>query len=110
MSTDEIYLTIAQHIVDSIDAEWTVAIIDAEIHEGAGKFKCVYKEEESADVDHDFDSSFALFEAFESLHKIMTGSGENKWNRARFILYPAGKFDIEFKWDQELADEIASYA
>lgn len=110
MTAEDIYLKIAQHIVDTIDVKWAVAIIDSEIHAGAGSFKCVYKEDENSDLDYDFDSSFELFEAFESLHKITTEGGENDWNRAKFTLHPTGKFDIEFKWDQELADNIRRQA
>tara|TARA_Y100001973_G_C5194020_1_gene332951 strand:+ start:297 stop:632 length:336 start_codon:yes stop_codon:yes gene_type:complete len=110
MTIDDIYLKISQHIVDTIDANWAVAIIKSEVHQGAAHFNCVYKEDENSDLDYDFDSSFELFEAFERLHKITTEGGENDWNRAKFTLHPTGKFDIEFQWDQELADEIASYA
>ncbi|MBF89689.1 MAG: hypothetical protein CMG75_08565 [Candidatus Marinimicrobia bacterium] len=110
MTIDDIYLKISQHIVDTIDAKWAVAIINSEIHVGAGHFNCVYKEDVSADVDYDFDSSFELFEAFENLHKITTEGGENNWNRAKFTLHPTGKFNVEFEWDQVLADEIESYS
>lgn len=65
MTIDEIYLQIAQAIVDEIKEEWVVATINA---------------------------------------------GGSDWNRAKFTLYPTGKFNVEFEWDQELADEIASHA
>ncbi len=31
------------------------------------------------------------------------------WNRAKFTLYPTGKFDMEYIWDQELQDEVDNY-
>lgn len=109
MTIDEIYLKISQHVVNTIEAKWAIAIINAEINVGHGRFKCVYKEDESTDIDYDFDSSFSLFKAFESLHEITTKGGK-KWTLAKFTLYPTGKFSIEFKWDQERTNEIASNA
>lgn len=110
MTIDEIYLQIAQAIVDEIKEEWVVATINATILNNYGGFKCVYKKDENADIDYDFDISFKTFEAFEKLHKITTEDGGSDWNRAKFTLYPTGKFNVEFEWDQELADEIASHA
>ena len=110
MTIDEIYLQIAQAIVDEIKEEWAVATINAKILNNYGGFKCVYKKDENADVDYDFDISFKTFEAFEKLHKITTEDGGSDWNRAKLTLYPTGKFNVEFEWDQELSDEIASHA
>ncbi|MFW5700846.1 MAG: hypothetical protein ACOCWM_04070 [Cyclobacteriaceae bacterium] len=31
------------------------------------------------------------------------------WNRAKFTLYPDGKFDMEYIWDQELQDKVDKY-
>lgn len=105
MSVDEIYLEIAHNIIDSIETQWSVAIITCELAEDAGAFKCIYKEDNDSAVDHDFDVSYETFKAFENLHEITT-SGENDWNRAKFTLYPSGKFSIDFEWDQGLADEV----
>ena len=96
--------------MDAIESEWAVAIINCELSVGNGDFKCVYKEDCNSDVDYDFDISFETFEAFESLHKITTEDGKNKWNRAKFTLYSTGKFGIEFEWDQGLADEIDAFS
>lgn len=32
-----------------------------------------------------------------------------KWNRAKFTLYPTGRFDIEYMWDEELQREVDKY-
>ena len=108
MSIDEIYQKIAHSIIDAIETQWSVAIITCELAEDAGAFKCIYKEDNDSAVDHDFDVTYETFKAFEKLHEITT-SGENDWNRARFTLYPTGKFSIDFEWDQSLADEHLSY-
>jgi len=31
------------------------------------------------------------------------------WNRAKYSLYPEGKMQIEYLWDQELQDEVDKY-
>ncbi len=105
MTVDDIYLEIAHSIIDAIETQWSVAIITCELAEDAGAFKCIYKEDIDSAVDHDFDVSYETFKAFEKLHEITT-SGENDWNRAKFTLYPTGKFSIDFEWDQGLADEV----
>ena len=45
-------------------------------------------------------------QALHHLHQITTKGGHNRWNRAVFKLWPDGKFNMEFIWDQELHDEI----
>lgn len=103
MTVDDIYLEIANSIIDAIETQWSVAIITCELAEDAGEFNCIYKEDNDSAVDHDFDVSYETFKVFEKLHEITT-SGENDWNRAKFTLYPTGKFSIDFEWDQGLAD------
>ncbi|MCF2902728.1 antitoxin YezG family protein [Pseudoalteromonas sp. OFAV1] len=106
MTIDDIYAKIAHNISNTIENDWAVASIDCELSEGAGRFKCVYKEDNDSVVDYDFDISFKTFEAFENLHKITTERGENNWNRAKFTLYRTGKFNVDFAWDQSLDDEL----
>ena len=108
MNIDEIYLKIANNIIDAIGSEWAIATINCKLAPNYGGFKCVYKEDISSIVDHDFDISFETFEAFEILHKITTEDGASKWNRATFTLYSTGKSSTNFEWDQELADEIGA--
>jgi len=110
MTIDEIYLQIAQAIVDEIEGDWFVAIINATITNNHGGFETEYKKHENDDTYNYFEISFQTFEAFEKLHKITTEDGGSDWNRAKFTLYPTGKFNVEFEWDQEFADEIASHA
>jgi hypothetical protein len=108
VNIDEIYLRIAQNISDAIDQSWSVAIVQFEYEEDAGEFDCVYKIDESSDIEHDFEVNFETYKSFKELHAIMTQGDSNKWNRAKFTLYPTGKFNIDFEWDQSLADEVNS--
>jgi hypothetical protein len=105
MSIDEIYLKIAHNISDAIKTQWCVANVTFEVEEDAGDFECAYIEDLDSGVEHDFDVSYETYKAFKNLHEITTAGGENKWNRAKFTLYPTGKFSIDFDWDQSSADE-----
>lgn len=106
MSIDDIYLEIAQDISDSIEDEWGIAVVTFEIEEDAGEFDCIYKPQIDSEREYDFDIGYSTYKAFERLHKITTQGGVNKWNRAKFTLFPTGKFSIDFEWDQNIADEI----
>ncbi|CAH7289013.1 conserved hypothetical protein [Vibrio chagasii] len=96
MTIDDLYLTIAQDIVDAIDAQWSSAIVVFHREENAGEFECVYKKDGS-DNEYDFVVSYDAYQAFEDLHKITTEQGHNIWNRAIFTLQPTGDFSINFE-------------
>jgi hypothetical protein len=106
MTIDDIYLKIARNISDAIENQWSVAIVTFELEEDAGEFECIYIKDLNLGIEHDFDVSYETYKAFDNLHKITTEGGGNKWNRAKFTLYPTGKFSIDFEWVQDLADEI----
>lgn len=103
-TVDEIYLDVAKAVVESIDQPWQVAILNFEYTDDSGEFDCVFREE--GGNEQDFDVDFLTYKNFKELHLIMTKDGSNRWNRAKFTLYPSGKFNIDFEWDQSLADEI----
>ncbi len=94
MCIDQIYKKIACNISDAIDAQWSIAVVIFDYEEDAGEFECVYKN--GSGVEHDFDISYETYKSFESLYAITTEGKENQWDRARFTLYPTGKFNIEF--------------
>ncbi|MFA0189973.1 hypothetical protein [Vibrio lentus] len=96
MTVDDLYLTIAQDIVDAIDAQWSSAIVVFHREENAGEFECVYKKDGS-DNEYDFVISYDAYQAFEDLHQITTEHGHNIWNRAIFTLQPTGDFSINFE-------------
>ncbi|MBI1676275.1 antitoxin YezG family protein [Shewanella sp. NKUCC05_KAH] len=95
MTVDDLYLTIAQDIVDAIDDQWSSAIVVFYREEDAGEFECVYKKDDS-DSEHDFVVSYDAYKAFEELHQITTEHGHNTWNRAIFTLQSNGDFSIDF--------------
>ena len=53
--------------------------------------------------------SFELHESYiEDLYQITRNELpiHKNWNRAKYMLYPEGKMNIEYIWDQELQDEV----
>lgn len=100
---DAIYKNIGQNIFNEMTENWDKAIIHAELHGDAGKFNGEY-------IDNGITKYFEVYDDalddFEELNKITTEGGKNKWNRASFTLLNTGKFNIDFEWDQALADEI----
>ena len=99
----EIYLSIADGIVNSIKNDWETASIEIEWFGDAGDFSGNYKVGTSVSY---FEVDDSIFDDIEELHEITTENDSNKWNRAVFNLKPTGEFNIDFSWDQELADEI----
>jgi hypothetical protein len=41
------------------------------------------------------------YEMVEALHDITTNQHNAKWNKLDFTLFPQGRFDLNFIWDQE---------
>ena len=99
----DIYLSIARGMTESINVDWEQASIDIEWFGDAGDFSGQYQNGESVSY---FEVDDNIFDDVEELHEITTENDSNKWNRAVFNLKPTGEFNIEFSWDQELADEI----
>jgi hypothetical protein len=96
VKVDDLYLDIANDIVDSIDDDWCSAIVVFTREEGSCEFECSYKVEGSDD-DHDFTVTFGSFQAFEMLHEITTKYGHSAWNKAVFTIQITGEFTIDFE-------------
>jgi len=104
MLVDEIYLNIAQKIIDNINDEWNFAKITFEYLGSAAEYQGKYYK--NTEQSYDFKVGYPIYKLFKELHTITTEDSENKWNRALFSLEPTGKFNSEFEWDQDLSDEI----
>ena len=103
---DQLYQSISQNILNNVNDGWDFACINAEVLDGVVKLNGGYE----------IDSVFTPFkfrqfdrriiDDFKAIHTITTEDSYNKWNKAKFSLESTGKFNLEFEWDQELADEI----
>jgi hypothetical protein len=105
--TDDIYASIAQVVTDSIKEEWTKAVL---------RIKCLPKSKGYRG--HYFDSvgdkkqleprpPFELDDALNEFHALTTEGGNNRWNYLYFTLYPNHQFEVDFIWDEDLAEEMA---
>ncbi len=105
-NVDDIYTSIGQNILDSTDNLWENSEVIANVYDGAVELKggSQYKGQFTSFKFRNFDRR--IISDFQELHKITTEDSDNKWNRAKFTLESTGDFNIEFEWDQELADEI----
>ncbi|NRD74006.1 DUF600 family protein [Shewanella sp. VB17] len=103
---DNLYLSIAQNIIQNSSDSWDIAEVNVEVFDDALKLKGGhYKNEMFTSFKfRNFDRK--IIKDFENIHLITTENPDNNWNRAKFTLEPTGKFNIEFEWDQALADEI----
>jgi len=100
---EEIYKSLAIGIIANINSKWDKAHLYTEFFEDAAEFKGEYTLDNKTNF---FEVSDQAFDDFDELYQITTEDSDNKWNRAIYSLEPTGKFNIEFEWDQELADEI----
>lgn len=103
MTVDEIYAKLAQSILGNIGTDtWDKAQLHLEVIGTSVDFKGYLNAGERFNAP----GGFLLAKAVLELHAITTEGGRNRWNRAVFTLFPDGKFDMQFIWDQELQDEI----
>ena len=102
---EDIYLDIAKLISDAIDDDCRNASVYIEFYGDSAHFSGRYESEklalESFEVHH------SVLDLLIELDAIINPDNSKSWNRAKFYLEPDGEFNMEFAWDQELADEIA---
>ena len=105
MSNDlgNLYYSIAQELAKSVLEKWEKIILDIEFFGDAAEFEAQYITSNGMKY---FITPDSVFDYFKELNSMTTENQKNNWNRAKFTLEPDGNFDIEFEWDQGLADEI----
>lgn len=101
---DELYTEIALFLTKQVSQNWKECRVEVEYFGDSAEFDATYIN--SSDETIDLESGYKLFLLFRELHEITTENDSNNWNRAVFSLKPTGEFNIDFSWDQELADEI----
>jgi len=110
MTVDDIYKSIAQNMMDNLVSHWSEAYLTVERDASdAIGFKGGYINESKVFTSfkfRKFERRRDLPRDFHKLYEIMTVEDANNWNKAKFTLFPSGKFSIDFEWDQDMADEI----
>ena len=112
MTIEEIYQNIAQNMFNNLPEKWKESYLEVERDDSdAIGFKGGYINEVSEFTSfkfREFTNRQDLSRDFHLLYEIATEGGNSKWNKAKFTLYPSGKFSLDFTWDQEMADELSN--
>ena len=101
---EDIYLDIGNLIVEAIDEDWKSAVLYIEFFGDSVELEERYEDDKLAFKD--FKAHHSILDLLKELNSIINPDGSKPWNRAKFYLEPDGEFNMEFAWDQELADEI----
>jgi len=107
MTVDEIYLMLANLLNDAIEEDFQFANIYIDRLDkyvaSEGHYTNLHNEQIKIE---ELGFRFANAMAIHELHSITTEGGHNRWNKLKFTLYPTGKFEMEFIWDQEYQDMV----
>ena len=109
MTVNEIYELFAHTILEDVEGKnWKKAVMNTSGDHSYAEIGCIYFD--NNDEEHRI-KTFRFLEvgvgrAIMKLHKITHESGNSKWNKSLFTLFPDGTFDMEFIWDQEMHDEL----
>jgi hypothetical protein len=107
VSIDEIYQTIASNIKDSaILDNWERGVLNLKVFVDTVEYNLNFFSPDGEKKGAKFKRHPQMTEMILHLHGTTTEGGHNRWNRAVFKMWPNNKFEMEFIWDQELADEI----
>lgn len=109
MTVNEVYNNLGSFLLGLLpDKNWLKAELNIEIQPGvlgmSGDCLC---DGEKVSLRTRYNDD--LKAAIKWLHTTTTEGGHNKWNKAKFIITPDKKFDMEFIWDQEWQDELDRY-
>ena len=98
-SVEDIYQQIAGYIVESIDDDWSVAWVCAEMEEDDNGL--TYDRYRTADSDGDlsFKAGHEVYELFDALRRMLKRPSEKPWRFAKFTPEPSGKFHIDFEYE-----------
>jgi hypothetical protein len=112
MTVNEIYNYLGKKIHDAIPHEikrWDEAKMYASRLEGYFSASAkLYIDNTKIDLE-ELEARWEMSRYVHELHAITTEGGHNRWNKLEFTLFPDGKFDLQFIWDQEWLDEIDGY-
>lgn len=109
MTNTDIYKELGQFLLSIIPEElkdnWNSAELNIEIQPGMLGFNgnCFSKENRTSLKTR---TPSELRTAVKDFHTAMTKDGTNKWNKAKFTLYPDHKFDLTFIWDEVWQKEV----
>lgn len=108
MTIDEIFMGLSSNIINAINDNWDNAVIEIEkpAHDVISFSVSYFTNNNEIYIDFENIDTRKLTEDGNALYAITTENGSKKWNKAKFELKSSGEFNIDFKWDQYLDDEI----
>jgi hypothetical protein len=105
MDQKEVIQIITDAIVDSAKKDWLNANLEIKVLGASINSKLRFEYVDNP-IGWEFLADQSLVaKAVMNYHQLLHETGNSKWNKMLVKLYPTGKFDIDFQWDQELQDE-----
>jgi hypothetical protein len=112
MTVNDVYSHLGEKIINAIPpniSNWEKSIMTVHRQEGYIATGAIVIVNGNIIPLDDLDAGFYTSQYIHELHTITTEGGHNRWNKLEFTLFPDGKFDLQFIWDQEWQDEIDGY-
>jgi len=110
---EEIFELFGQGLADAIPSsqKYMKAILNIMRIDKVAEFNGYLIDKQDKKINLEIKLAYTHAKAVHKLHEITQSHPleHRNWNRAIFTLYPDGKFEIEYIWDQELQDEIEKY-
>jgi hypothetical protein len=106
---DELMYEVAQTLYDYMDEDFIEIVLEVERPSGDSiGFTGDYLNSEGEKKYLDFwEKDLEIGDTFHAIYQTMTAeTDKHKWNRAKATLTDEMKLNIEYEWDQELADEL----
>ncbi len=108
-TVDELYTNISKMIMTALESPWSEAVLEVELHSLALKISGGYMQ---ADSSEPFAFKFlkeykkVLMSDLIELHLKTDLDEKSRWNTMVFNLFPDGRYKVDFRWNQTLADQI----
>lgn len=113
MTQQEIFNLLANGIIDALPQglEFNEAILNIMRLEGVVEFNAYALTKSGEKRNLEIDMGYKYAKAVLDLYRLTQTQPpfHKNWNRAKYILYPEGKIQIEYIWDQVLQDEVDKY-
>lgn len=107
----QIFNSLGSNIIKSeLDDKWSYSILKLTVIGNSVEFNLNYYYSNGSKKNTKYKNSFLLSKEVMKLHSLTNAHPNYKnWNRAQFTIFPDGKMEIEYIWDQELQDEVDKY-
>ena len=113
MDFKDIFVQLANVVIESVQGieSWQKACLYVKRLKGNTGFESTYINKAGDEIKIDTTADYYTHRTVGRLYELTQHSIPNHkdWNRAIFTLFPNGKFEIEYIWDQALQDEVDGY-